>query len=187
MELSSVVGRDSPKSAEETMSDSTESIPLPEKTTVKSQSPEHESSLSIAPKREITSLSSISDVGIKTEPSESQSLLISESVSSTGTKTKPAHPLRTESDIESDHRIKIRKTSHASSENDNSSSATPTDSTSYSKNRQRGGAPTRQYLNDTVTPALLEGVKLIAREQPDNPLEVLGRFLLEQSKNTGSS
>ncbi|KAK9479117.1 Dpy-30 motif-domain-containing protein [Lipomyces japonicus] len=46
----------------------------------------------------------------------------------------------------------------------------------------RGGAPVRRYLNQQVTPVLLEGMKLIARERPDNPLEVLGRFLIERSK-----
>ncbi|KAJ8097973.1 hypothetical protein POJ06DRAFT_260592 [Lipomyces tetrasporus] len=47
----------------------------------------------------------------------------------------------------------------------------------------RGGAPTRRYLNELITPALLDGVKLVAREQPENPLEVLGKYLLARSKN----
>ncbi|KAK9388394.1 hypothetical protein V1515DRAFT_598719 [Lipomyces mesembrius] len=46
----------------------------------------------------------------------------------------------------------------------------------------RGGAPTRRYLNELITPALLDGVKLVAREQPENPLEVLGKYLIERSK-----
>ncbi|KAF3933945.1 hypothetical protein ABW19_dt0206985 [Dactylella cylindrospora] len=44
------------------------------------------------------------------------------------------------------------------------------------------GAPVRQYLNDTVTPHLLEGMKILAREQPPNPLEILGRYLLQCSQ-----
>ncbi|KAK9325358.1 hypothetical protein V1517DRAFT_314705 [Lipomyces orientalis] len=47
----------------------------------------------------------------------------------------------------------------------------------------RGGAPTRRYLNELITPALLDGVKLVAREQPENPLEMLGKYLLERSRN----
>ncbi|KAK7203540.1 hypothetical protein BZA70DRAFT_67202 [Myxozyma melibiosi] len=47
----------------------------------------------------------------------------------------------------------------------------------------RGGAPLRRYLNKFVTPALLDGMKLIAREQPNNPLERLAMFLLERSKD----
>ncbi|KAK6352272.1 COMPASS (complex proteins associated with Set1p) component [Orbilia blumenaviensis] len=44
------------------------------------------------------------------------------------------------------------------------------------------GAPVRQYLNQFVTPHLLEGMKIIARDQPANPLEALGRYLLQQSQ-----
>ncbi|KAK6523532.1 COMPASS (complex proteins associated with Set1p) component [Arthrobotrys megalospora] len=44
------------------------------------------------------------------------------------------------------------------------------------------GAPVRQYLNEFVTPYLLEGMKIIARDQPSNPLEALGRYLLQQSQ-----
>lgn len=44
------------------------------------------------------------------------------------------------------------------------------------------GAPTRQYLNSKVTGALLEGMKVLAKEQPQDPLRVLGEFLLAKSK-----
>ncbi|KAK6339798.1 COMPASS (complex proteins associated with Set1p) component [Orbilia javanica] len=44
------------------------------------------------------------------------------------------------------------------------------------------GAPVRQYLNEFVTPYLLEGMKIIARDQPANPLEALGRYLIQQSQ-----
>ncbi|KAK9459799.1 uncharacterized protein V1516DRAFT_678030 [Lipomyces oligophaga] len=46
-----------------------------------------------------------------------------------------------------------------------------------------GGAPVRRYLNQQLTPYLLEGVKMIAREQPEDPLEKLAFFLLEKSKS----
>ncbi|EED17003.1 COMPASS complex subunit Sdc1, putative [Talaromyces stipitatus ATCC 10500] len=44
-----------------------------------------------------------------------------------------------------------------------------------------GGAPARIYLNEKITPYLLEGMKEIAREQPSNPLKVLGEFLIKKS------
>lgn len=44
------------------------------------------------------------------------------------------------------------------------------------------GAPTRQYLNSKVTGALLEGMKVLAKEQPEDPLRVLGEYLLARSR-----
>ncbi|KAH6628027.1 hypothetical protein F5144DRAFT_604249 [Chaetomium tenue] len=44
------------------------------------------------------------------------------------------------------------------------------------------GAPVRQYLNSKVTGVLLEGMKIVAREQPKDPLRMLGEFLLQKSK-----
>ncbi|KAH8815052.1 hypothetical protein F5884DRAFT_162457 [Xylogone sp. PMI_703] len=44
------------------------------------------------------------------------------------------------------------------------------------------GAPTRQYLNSKVTGVLLEGMKQLAKEQPKDPLRVLGEYLLQRSK-----
>ncbi|KAI0514797.1 hypothetical protein F5B22DRAFT_647276 [Xylaria bambusicola] len=44
------------------------------------------------------------------------------------------------------------------------------------------GAPVRQYLNSKVTAHLLEGMKQLAKDQPKDPLRVLGQFLLERSK-----
>ncbi|KAI0196854.1 hypothetical protein F4808DRAFT_439432 [Astrocystis sublimbata] len=44
------------------------------------------------------------------------------------------------------------------------------------------GAPVRKYLNTKVTPHLLEGMKLVAKMQPADPLRVLGEFLIERSK-----
>ncbi|KAJ5698321.1 hypothetical protein N7462_000326, partial [Penicillium macrosclerotiorum] len=44
-----------------------------------------------------------------------------------------------------------------------------------------GGAPARVYLNDKIVPYLLEGMKSVARDQPANPLRVLGEFLIQKS------
>ncbi|CAG8972028.1 hypothetical protein HYALB_00008313 [Hymenoscyphus albidus] len=48
------------------------------------------------------------------------------------------------------------------------------------------GAPTRQYLNGKVTGVLLEGMKQIAKDQPKDPLRVLGEYLLQRSKELES-
>ncbi|KAL8862853.1 MAG: hypothetical protein Q9178_000795 [Gyalolechia marmorata] len=45
------------------------------------------------------------------------------------------------------------------------------------------GAPARRYLNEKVTGVLLEGMKRLAVEQPEDPLKVLGEFLLQRSKD----
>ncbi|KAK4189016.1 hypothetical protein QBC35DRAFT_494469 [Podospora australis] len=49
------------------------------------------------------------------------------------------------------------------------------------------GAPVRQYINTKITGVLLEGMKLVAREQPKDPLRVLGEFLLQRSKEIEGS
>ncbi|KAK0515742.1 hypothetical protein JMJ35_001776 [Cladonia borealis] len=44
------------------------------------------------------------------------------------------------------------------------------------------GAPARRYLNEKVTGVLLEGLKRLAADQPEEPLRVLGEFLLQKSR-----
>ncbi|KAJ5134317.1 hypothetical protein N7448_000660 [Penicillium atrosanguineum] len=44
-----------------------------------------------------------------------------------------------------------------------------------------GGAPARVYLNEKIVPTLLEGMKTVAKEQPSNPLRVLGEYLIQKS------
>lgn len=44
------------------------------------------------------------------------------------------------------------------------------------------GSPTRVYINQKVTPALLEGMKHLATKQPENPLKWLGEYLLRRSE-----
>ncbi|KAI8885488.1 hypothetical protein K501DRAFT_284316 [Backusella circina FSU 941] len=41
---------------------------------------------------------------------------------------------------------------------------------------------TRSYLDSTVVPTLLEGMRLLATERPSDPLAYLGRFLINKSK-----
>ncbi|KAJ5794538.1 hypothetical protein N7457_001137 [Penicillium paradoxum] len=65
----------------------------------------------------------------------------------------------------------------------NGSSSTPLgDLNNISAGQVRpGGAPARVYLNEKVVPYLLDGMKSVARDQPANPLRVLGEFLLQKS------
>ncbi|KAJ3490954.1 hypothetical protein NLG97_g5680 [Lecanicillium saksenae] len=49
------------------------------------------------------------------------------------------------------------------------------------------GDSTRRYLNTKVTGALLEGMKMLAKEQPDDPLRVLGEYLIQKSKEIEGS
>ena len=44
------------------------------------------------------------------------------------------------------------------------------------------GGPTRQYLNQNVTPHLLEAMKYLAVYEPDKPLLWLSEFLRDRSK-----
>lgn len=46
-----------------------------------------------------------------------------------------------------------------------------------------GGSQTRRYLNEHVTPALLDGIRKIAIEQPNDPLRVLGEYLISRSES----
>ncbi|KAI8988732.1 hypothetical protein BDB01DRAFT_904373 [Pilobolus umbonatus] len=41
--------------------------------------------------------------------------------------------------------------------------------------------PARSYLDSTVVPTLLEGLKILVIERPPDPLAYLGRFLLKRS------
>ncbi|KAL0939200.1 dpy-30 domain-containing protein [Colletotrichum truncatum] len=47
------------------------------------------------------------------------------------------------------------------------------------------GDSARMYINSTVTAALLEGMKIIGRDQPADPLRVLGEFLIQKSRERG--
>ncbi|KAF2836378.1 hypothetical protein M501DRAFT_997146 [Patellaria atrata CBS 101060] len=49
------------------------------------------------------------------------------------------------------------------------------------------GSPTRVYLNQKVTPHLLEGMKLLAVNEPAKPLQWLSEFLAERSREVEGS
>ncbi|KAG6013211.1 hypothetical protein E4U54_006978 [Claviceps lovelessii] len=44
------------------------------------------------------------------------------------------------------------------------------------------GDPTRRYLNTKVTGVLLEGMKQLAKDQPQTPLRALGEYLIQKSR-----
>jgi COMPASS component SDC1 len=44
------------------------------------------------------------------------------------------------------------------------------------------GGPTRQFLNQKITPHLLEGMKYLAVYEPEKPLLWLSEFLKDRSK-----
>jgi COMPASS component SDC1 len=44
------------------------------------------------------------------------------------------------------------------------------------------GDQVRQYLNTRVTGVLLEGMKQLAKDQPGEPLRVLGEYLIQKSR-----
>ncbi|OCK78667.1 hypothetical protein K432DRAFT_87852 [Lepidopterella palustris CBS 459.81] len=44
------------------------------------------------------------------------------------------------------------------------------------------GSPTRVYLNQNVTPHLLEGMKHLVTQEPEKPLKWLSEFLAEKSR-----
>ncbi|KAI5218631.1 hypothetical protein AUEXF2481DRAFT_90973 [Aureobasidium subglaciale EXF-2481] len=46
------------------------------------------------------------------------------------------------------------------------------------------GSPTRVYLNQAVTPHLLEGMKYLAAYEPEKPLKWLSEFLAKRSMET---
>ncbi|RAH40428.1 DPY30/SDC1 family protein, partial [Aspergillus brunneoviolaceus CBS 621.78] len=59
--------------------------------------------------------------------------------------------------------------------------AAATTATANGSQIRPGGAPARVYMNEKIVPYLLEGMKSVAKEQPPNPLRVLGEFLIQKS------
>ncbi|KAF9894949.1 COMPASS (complex proteins associated with Set1p) component [Aspergillus nanangensis] len=59
--------------------------------------------------------------------------------------------------------------------------ATNTPAAESNVSSRPGGAPARVYMNEKIVPYLLEGMKTVTKEQPANPLRVLGEFLIQKS------
>lgn len=43
--------------------------------------------------------------------------------------------------------------------------------------------PTRQYLDQTVVPILLQGLSFLAKERPTDPISALAAYLLKNKNN----
>lgn len=52
------------------------------------------------------------------------------------------------------------------------------------KNTDLSNIPTKQYLDQTVAPILLEGMKALAKERPADPLGFLASYLLKHRTQT---
>ncbi|EPB85083.1 hypothetical protein HMPREF1544_08135 [Mucor circinelloides 1006PhL] len=59
--------------------------------------------------------------------------------------------------------------------------STPTTKRELEFTYQEDTPTPRSYLDATVVPTLLEGMKLLASERPSDPLAYLGHFLLSRS------
>ncbi|KAM3067667.1 COMPASS (complex proteins associated with Set1p) component [Clarireedia jacksonii] len=68
-----------------------------------------------------------------------------------------------------------QSTSRATSQHPDPGPALPSEASVH-------GGSARSYLNGKVTGVLLEGMKVLARDQPKDPLRVLGEYLLAKSK-----
>lgn len=55
--------------------------------------------------------------------------------------------------------------------------------TEANKEQSKPPRPTRQYLDDTVVPILHAGLSQLAKVRPDDPIDFLGKYLLENKKN----
>ena len=47
--------------------------------------------------------------------------------------------------------------------------------------------PLRPYLEANISEVLQQGLAALDKERPDNPLEFLGKFLLDHSERTGKN
>lgn len=45
--------------------------------------------------------------------------------------------------------------------------------------------PTKQYIDQTVAPILLEGLKALAKERPPDPIGYLADYLVRHKSNNG--
>ena len=53
-------------------------------------------------------------------------------------------------------------------------------------NNNINNLPTSDYIKMTVEKELIEGLFLLSQEQPENPIEYLGNFLINKSKEKNS-
>jgi len=61
-------------------------------------------------------------------------------------------------------------------------SDSPVPSSSKKQRTDIASLPTRQYLDQTVVPILLQGLASVARERPSDPIEYLAGYLVRHKK-----
>lgn len=53
------------------------------------------------------------------------------------------------------------------------------------KRNDLSSIPTKQYIDQTVAPILLEGLKALAKERPSDPIQYLADYLIKHKANNG--
>ncbi|KAI0140887.1 hypothetical protein F4776DRAFT_613058 [Hypoxylon sp. NC0597] len=131
-----------------------------------------------APTQTVEQSSSDAMTALTTEqaPSPAPAVLTSNAPSpaATGVPARTGTPLRTNG------QDKETGSSRAASQHPDAGFTMPSEAPPH-------GAPARQYLNSKVTGPLLDGMKMIAKDQPKDPLRVLGEYLIQRSKELESS
>lgn len=114
----------------------------------------------------------------QTTVNTTESIIKNESVS------EPTGPVNNNNNIS-----EAKSVSNDTNKNEISSTETPVspiDKSSSTDSRIMadivGGSQVRKYLNANVTPYLLQGMRQIANEQPQEPLKALGEYLIEMNK-----
>ena len=75
----------------------------------------------------------------------------------------------------------------AASATSSSSSAATAAAPAKAEKKKSANQSVRSYLDQSVVPALLMGLAAVAKQRPENPLEFLGNFLIEQAKRPSAA
>ncbi|KAL1954506.1 hypothetical protein VTO42DRAFT_1117 [Malbranchea cinnamomea] len=156
-----------------------------------------------APQTEVSTLQNDNTPSAQVEPLQSTAAEPVHSTSSTPTATLQVHEITTVHSHPSDtssvptsttfsdekREIAMPATRGHTAAANNAATAAANDNIAASMVPQvrPGGAPVRTYLNEKVVPYLLEGMKALAKDQPQDPLRVLGEYLIQKSKEAGEN
>ncbi|CAG9529459.1 unnamed protein product [Cercopithifilaria johnstoni] len=88
-----------------------------------------------------------------------------------------SHPSATSENIESNAESEKKDAPQAGLESGSGDTATTATTT----------IPTRQYLDQTVVPILLQALGALAKERPPNPIEYLANYLLKEKDRFSAS
>ncbi|KAL1854828.1 COMPASS (complex proteins associated with Set1p) component [Diaporthe australafricana] len=106
-------------------------------------------------------------------------------VTTASSSTNPPTPNRTSTPTGTKDNVPASRLDNNNNSSSRAASAAPADRTvdrvTIPTEPAAHGAPTRQYLNSKLTYHVMEGMKIVAKEQPADPLRVLGEFLLKRS------